>query len=245
MKKRILTFVLFFALILSSNAYAHGAEPDFGDNPYPYPLTQMQAVGYGSLAFAILTVIIFFFSSKMSEMTKKLVFSLLVLIVAFVTIYLAITTVHTNISSATKGPVHWHADYEIWVCGKRLSLPEPHGMSNKQGTPLLHSHNDNRIHIEGALMQERQASLGAFFQATGGYLSDDEIKFPTDEGLVEVHNGDLCNGQSAKLYVFVNGISINDSARHVVAPYGKVPPGDKVKFVFTEKSIENTNPDLG
>lgn len=244
MKKRFVLFILVFAVIAVSIAYAHEEVQDFGTNQI-YPVSQLQAVGYGSLAFIIISCVMLFFNSKMDEMAKKLVYSLLLIVVVLVSVYLAVTTIHTNLASSTKGPVHWHADYEIWVCGQKLSLPEPKGISNEQGTDLMHSHNDNRIHVEGALADKRQASLGAFFQAVGGYLSDDEIKVPTDEGLITSHNGDLCGGQPAKLYVFVNGSIVNDPAYYVIAPYGAVPPGDKIKFIFTEKQMQDINPNIG
>ena len=169
---------------------------------------------------------------------------MLLIVVVFVSLYLAITTIHTNLISFTKGPVHWHADYEIWICNQEISLPEPKGMSNELGTDTLHSHNDNRIHVEGALMGPKQASLGAFFNAIGGYLSDDELKVNADNGLIAKHNGDFCNDQPAKLYVFVNGQLINDPSNYVIAPYEKVPPGDKIKFIFTEMSMQDVNPNI-
>ena len=241
MKKSVL-FVLLSVLFAVSVAHAHEEIQNFGPEHPAYPITQLQAVGYGSLAFGIIIAIIFFYNPKMNNTIKKLVYSLLLIVVAMVTLYLAITTIHTNLVSSTKGPVHWHADYEIWVCDKKISLPAPGGLSNEQGTDLIHSHNDNRIHVEGALMQANQASLGAFFNAISGYLSDDEIKVPTDEGLIAKHDGDSCNGQPGRLYVFVNGNLISDPANHVIAPYEKVPPGDRIKFVFTEKPIESINP---
>lgn len=245
MKKRIVLFVLLLVLLAVSIAYAHEEEQNFGMERPNYPISQIQAVGYGAIAFVILCFLIILFNNKMNEMAKKLVYSLLLVVVALVTVYLAITTIHTNMNSATKGPVHWHADYEIWICDNKLSLIEPEGMSNRQGTGLLHAHNDNRIHVEGVLMQQNQASLAAFFHAVGGYLSDDEIQVPADDGLTAKHNGDFCNGRPAKLYVFVNGNLIGNPANHAIAPFEKVPPGDKIKFIFTEKPIESINPNIG
>ena len=105
-------------------------------------------------------------------------------------------------------------------------------MSNKQGVDLTHSHNDNRIHVEGAMLNKKEASLGAFFYAVKGSLSDDGIKIPTDDGLVSKHNGDSCNGVPGKLYVFVNGNLLSNPVDYVISPYEKVPPGDRIKFVF-------------
>lgn len=243
MKKRAILLILF--LFILPLAFAHGEDQYIGPELPGYPVSQLQAVGYGSLAFIFLCILILLLKNKMSETAKKLVYSFLLIIVASVTGYLAITTLHTNAVSVTKGPVHWHADYEIWICDQQVSLPEPGGMSNKQGTDLLHSHVDDRMHIEGALMQKSQASLGAFFYAIGGHLSSDEIAIPTDDGLISKHDGDLCNGKPGRLYVFVNGKLNEFPQAHIIAPYEKVPPGDKIKIIFTEKQAEEINPDIG
>ena len=123
-------------------------------------------------------------------------------------------------------------------------LPEPKGLTNKQGTDLMHSHDDNRIHVEGVLLDKKQASLGAFFYAVGGSITDDGMKIPTEEGSIEIHEGDECNEQPAKLYVFVNGNLINKPSQYVISPYERVPPGDRIKIVFTEKHIEQIDPDI-
>ena len=207
------------------------------DHSEIYPLSQLTVVGYGSVAFSILILIIVLFHKSMNDVIKKTIYILLVVLISSVTLYLIITTLHLNMISLSKGPVHWHADFEIWVCDKEIKLAEPKGLSNKQGVDLMHSHDDNRIHVEGVILDKKQASLGAFFYAVGGSLSSDGLRVPTDNGLFEVHDGDLCNEQPAKLYVFVNGNLISNPSTYVISPYEKVPPGDRIKFVFTEKPI--------
>ncbi len=244
MKKRLL-FLLILVLLLVATHYvfSHEGKEDFElDHSEMYPITQLEAVGYGSLIFVILIVIMLSFHKKMNEITKKIVYFLVAIVASLVTIYLILTTLHLNIISETKGPVHWHADFEIWVCDKEINLAEPKGLSNKQGVDLMHAHNDNRIHVEGVLLDTKSASLGAFFYVIGGSISDDGLKVPTDDGLVLVHEGDFCNEQPAKLYVFVNGKLIENPSAYVISPYEKVPPGDTIKLVFTEKQIEEVNP---
>ena len=245
MKKRM--FLLFFLVILLLStiyiAYSHeGEQEPITTQSQPYPLTQLQAVSYGSLAFGILIIFILLFHKRMDNMTKKILYFLVVIVVGIITVYLILTTVHLNIISETKGPVHWHADFEIWVCDKEIKLAEPKGFSNRQGIELMHAHNDNRIHVEGVLLDKKEASLGAFFHAVKGSLSDDGIKIPTDNGLISAHEGDKCNENPAKLYVFVNGKLISSPSEYVISPYEKVPPGDRIKFVFTEKPPEEINP---
>lgn len=58
-----------------------------------YPISHLQAFGYGSAAFVAIIVIMLFFNSKMNDATKKLVYSLLVAVVSIVTLYLAIITI--------------------------------------------------------------------------------------------------------------------------------------------------------
>lgn len=245
MKKRFLLLFLIF-LVLIVPIFSHEGEEEFAlEHSELYPLSQLAVVGYGSIAFSILILIILLFHKIMNEIIKKAVYILLVVLISVITLYLIITILHLNIISITKGPVHWHADFEIWVCDKKIELAEPKGLSNKQGVDLMHAHDDNRIHVEGVILDKKQASLGAFFYAIGGSLSDDGLKVPTDDGLVSVHEGDFCNEKPAKLYVFVNGNLIDNPPFYEIAHYEKVPPGDRIKFVFTEKPIEEINPNIG
>ena len=47
-----------------------------------------------------------------------------------------------------------------------------------------------------------------------------------------------------QFYVFVNGKQIHGYSSYVMAPYEKVPPGDRIKNVFTEKPLEEINTHL-
>ena len=240
MKKRFLIFSVLIISILAVNfALSHEGEEEFVlDHSGLYPLSQLAAAGYGSAAFGALILIIILLHKAMNDAVKRAVYIALVAVVFIVTAYLVVTTLHLNIISLTKGPVHWHADFEIWVCDKEIKLVEPKGLSNKQGTDLMHAHNDNRIHVEGVILDKKQASLGAFFYAVGGSLTNDGLKVSTDNGLFSFHDGDFCNEKPAKFYVFVNGNLIENPSPYEIAPYEKVPPGDGIKFIFTEKPIE-------
>ena len=248
MKRRLFVFLLLLSILSMQIVFSHeGEEDEFAlDHSGLYPLSQLSAFGYGSLIFGILIIVILLFHKTMNNAVKKIVYSLIISITSLVTIYLVLTTLHLNIISLTKGPVHWHADFEIWVCSREIKLAEPKSfLSNKQGVDLMHAHNDNRIHVEGVLLDKKAASLGAFFYAIGGSISSDGIKVPTDEGLISAHEGDKCNEQPAKLYVFVNGNIIENPSQYVISPYEKVPPGDRIKIMFTEKSVEEIDPNMG
>ena len=121
---------------------------------------------------------------------------------------------------------------------------EPKGMSNMQGDGAFHSHDDNRLHVEGVIVDMKSARLSVFFNAIGGSLSDDGMEIPTDNGIIKVHDGDMCNNLPGKLYVFVNGNLTEHADDYVISPYEQVPPGDKIKFIFTEKPMEQINPNL-
>lgn len=244
-KSNLIALLLIIAVLCSFNVLSHSADEEFNlEHSDMYPLSQIAAFGYGSLAFAVLIAIILLFHKKMNEIAKKIVYYLVAITAVLVTLYLIITTLHLNIVSLTKGPVHWHADFEIWVCDKEINLVDPEGLSNRVGPSLLHEHNDHRIHIEGVILDKKQASLGAFFYAVGGSLSDDGLKVPTSNGLISVHDGGLCHNKPAKLYVFVNGGLIENYPYYAVSPYERVPPGDRIKIVFTEKPIEEINPNI-
>jgi len=246
MKQRLLVFLLLLSILSSYTVFSHEEEEEFMlDHSELYPITQLEAAGYGSLVFGILIAVILLFHKTMKNEAKKVVYFLIIIIISLVTIYLVLTTLHLNLISITKGPVHWHADFEIWVCEKELFVAEPKSfLSNKQGVDLLHAHNDNRIHVEGVLLDKKAASLGAFFHAISGSLYSDGINIPTDEGLISVHDGDFCNGQPARLYVFVNGNLMENFPSYVISPFEKVPPGDRIKFVFTEKSTGEIDPNI-
>src|SRR3990170_2868404 len=108
----------------------------------------------------------------------------------------SINNLYINTNSLTGGPVHWHAQFEIWICGEKVELVNPTGLSNKVGTEMLHEHNDDFIHIEGVVHDFEDINLHAFFEAAGGEFMKDSLMIPTNEGSVEVKNGDTCpNGQ--------------------------------------------------
>ena len=60
--------------------------------------------------------------NKTSEKEKKILFVILSVSVLLSTFYLAGFTIYENVKSETGGPIHWHADYKIIVCDKRLDL---------------------------------------------------------------------------------------------------------------------------
>lgn len=184
------------------------------------------------LLFSLIALII----KKPQEKIKYLLFGLIVVAVLANTIYLVGSTIYLNQVSATKGPVHWHADYEVWQCGKELELEDPKGLSNKVGSETVHEHNDKRMHFEGVMEDLRHASLGHFFKEVGGSLDSEHFTFSTHEGLTTMESGQKCDSEPAELQVFVyttegrtfSQQKLEDPADYIISPESQVPPGDCV-----------------
>lgn len=195
----------------------------------------------------ILLSVLTFISLKVKPLRnaqKKILFIGMIVAVIVPTLFLITSTIYLNAISVSKGPVHWHADFEIWACGEELELKDPEGLSNKIGTATLHEHNDKRIHLEGVVVEMPDASLGNFFHVIGGELTADTISVPTeDQGLLEFTSGDTCpSGAEGEVQVFVyrtNGTmyaqeKLADPAGYIMAPESVVPPGDCIIVEFDE-----------
>jgi hypothetical protein len=119
---------------------------------------------------------------KKTQALKLPIFVAIVVVVLGTTFTISGGTVYLNLKSATGGPVHWHADYEIWACGNEIELRDPTGfLSNKIGTATYHEHNDKRIHVEGVPIDlPHDFSLGKFFEVVGGGISNDTLVVPVN-----------------------------------------------------------------
>lgn len=200
----------------------------------------LQAVFYGSIALLAL-VFISLKTKKVSSSLKKILFVSIVSTVACVTLFLAGSTIYLNIVSFSRGPVHYHADFEIWNCGKEIELIDPEGISNKIGTATLHEHNDKRIHLEGVAMHSKSASLGRFFEVIGGYINSTSLSIPTNNGQITLKSDYMCpNGAVTTLQVFAyktkDGIyyqtKVEDPRNYVISSWSNVPPGDCIIIEF-------------
>ncbi|MCH8815590.1 MAG: hypothetical protein IH957_10970 [Chloroflexi bacterium] len=118
---------------------------------------------------------------------------LLVALVALVAIYPA------NESAA--GPFmnnHWHATYEISVCGQRL----PHLRFWEGG---IHTHDDGIVHSHPIRPSEegKGASLASWFEYGGGRLSSHSMLIPGAR--LPLENGAPCpDGSPGELQITVN-----------------------------------------
>lgn len=170
---------------------------------------------------------------------KIFIFISMLLVIIGNTFYLASSTIYVNAKSITNGPVHWHADFEVWDCGKEIELVDPKPPLGEIGSPLLHEHNDKQMHVEGVVFDKKDISLSAFFRIVGGDLDSDYLKMPTNQEVVERRTGDLCpDGTQGSLQIFLykagsfNQQKMTDLENYLMTPEQKVPPGDCIIVEF-------------
>lgn len=163
----------------------------------------------------------------MNESSKKVTFYSIVIIVSIITLYLIINTVYINLTSYSRGLVHWHADLEIIICGEEIKLKEAESsFSNKVGGAEVHHHEDMRIHVEGVVNSREEATLGYFF---------DSIKEDfTQTSILRYENDYVCQntGRPGSVKMFVNNIQNYEFKNYEISHYTDIPPGDKIKIIF-------------
>jgi hypothetical protein len=201
-------------------------------------------ISFTAIWIIVLSGYIVMVKQKHIEKHKKMLFFLFAIPTMLATLYLAGNTIHHNIQSETGGPIHWHADYDIYVCGEKLNLVDPTGFLNKIGTPLFHEHDDHRIHVEGTVSDIRDVDVGSYFETVGGKITATSLQYPNNDGrMISVKNGDLCNGQPAELAVYVNGQRIEDPENYMYYPHPGVPPGDCIIVLFEPNPKETISSD--
>ncbi len=238
--------LLLALLALAGAAWAHGAAEEHVEEARqepadylpvdPWPLTLYTG------AFVLLVAFVaFVFREMTTEAHKKIFFTLIAVPTLLVTLYLGVSTVYLNVVSESGGPVHWHADYEIWVCGKKVeNLADAGFFSNTVGTPVLHHHEDYRIHVEGLVVNKEDIALSKFFKAIGGNLTDSSITLPLEGGMVKTYrNGDQCpDGRPGRVKLYVKDhqtgrfVESKETAGYLIKPGFEVPPGDYLKIAF-------------
>lgn len=230
-----LATTILFCMILLSFVSAHEEEENSLLTKEFATKTSLVLIIVSSIN-ACIWVSISYFSKK----NKRRNFCAIIIPIIITSLFLIITTLFVNLNSETNGPVHWHADYEIWACGEKLNLIDPEGLSNKVGTNLFHEHNDDRIHIEGVVQDRNEVNLQHFIETIGGEISISAISLITNEGLVSYENGQQCNGT---LQVFVYKTYqekiIQEKVEHfleyIPSPQSEVPPGDCIIIEFAEE----------
>jgi len=119
---------------------------------------------------------------------------------------------------------HWHARYEVVICGTR----RPHLPTTPGG---VHTHGDGVIHVhpETAGQAGTNANLGEFFRTAGSRFfpssfTPTSIQLPGDR---PYKNGDPCpDGRPGTLRLLVNGRSEPTMDRYVIQD------GDVIRVEF-------------
>ena len=234
--KRHVLLILCFLFVLMPAVLAHTQLPS------PFSLySPFLILGISSVLFALL-VLYALFKKRQSKQEKYILFWSMVVVLGIATLYLVAYTLTITLLSVTNGPVHWHADFEIWVCGEKQFIPESKGISGKIGSNTLHHHNDYRIHIEGAVMEYEDIMLAQFFQDIGGSLGQAYVRIPQENGSVAYwQNGNYCpDGKEGMLHLYVQrGFTdeweeVEEIPSYIISPYADVPPGDRLKLIFGE-----------
>jgi hypothetical protein len=179
------------------------------------------------LALVGLAMLIGKSKKKKTQAAKLPIFVAIVAVVTGTTLTISGGTIYLNLASATGGPVHWHADFEIWACGNELELRDPTGfLSNKIGTATYHEHNDKRIHVEGVPIDlPHDFSIGKFMDVVGGGISNDSLVVPLNDS-DKLFESDKNEG---------DGDGPADSSPELIQPYLKTDAKGKVaRFINGE-----------
>lgn len=118
----------------------------------------------------------------------------------------------------TAGEVHWHTALEMSICGKHKNLPRVLPGAGHLGEVLLHTHDDDIVHVEGRVYKQEQITLGAFFDAINVPFGEDRF--------FEKKNNDLCDGKPGKVKMWLDGKE-STAFRNLL-----VLDGQKVKIAF-------------
>ena len=204
----------------------------------------LPVVGYGFLLLLLVTAIAILVK-KQSETLKRFFFWSMTSIIVVLTVGMMASTVFLNMASWSGGPVHWHADFQVWACGEKIDLKDPKGFLNRIGTSVLHEHNDERIHYEGVIMTPQQAMLDNFFHVIGGELTANSLTVPTNNGIASYATGDSCSdGSTGTMQVFAYQVNddktftqrkLTHPENYVLSQVSTVPPGDCLIVEFGEE----------
>jgi hypothetical protein len=239
----VLTIFLVFISFAHSEEVHTTPEQDIG---HFLETSFLDAAIYGTLVILVIMILSVKLKKNISRRMKKVIFVVISLIVLGITLYLAGGTIYLNLISESGGPVHWHADFEVYVCGEKQTLPTAYewctvttdsplcGFTNKVGTEVFHHHDDLRIHIEGVVVELDNINVGSFFEIAGGEFTETMLTLPQSDGSMKTWmNGDLCaDGSAGKLKFLVNGEPNEDFDRYIIKPFSTVPPGDVLEIRF-------------
>lgn len=206
----------------------------------------LRVIAISSILLVILILISSRLANKKHKYLKKPLFAFIVFVITVGTGTLFGSTIYLNVKSDSGGPVHWHADIEFWACGVQLELRNPSGfLSNKIGTSTLHEHNDQRIHLEGVVVDDSvDATVGKFMRVIGGSISSGSMTVPlADSTLEDFVDGDKIDaGGAVNIEKFIKTDSLGKKI--LAVNDGDSCPdnttGDVQAFVYQFNKKDNT-----
>ncbi len=93
-------------------------------------------------------------------------------------------------------------------------MPAPKG-EHHLGLPLLHTHEDQLIHIEGQIWKKEDIMFGAYMDAINVPFSEDHI--------LDFANGNQCNdGKLNKVHMFVNSKESLEFRQYIIHDKDKI-----------------------
>lgn len=241
MKNFFLLAVIAVALLSSGFVFAHetGEEHDESALNPGAGAAELITAAFGLVL--VIGVACALVGEKLGATGKKLAFAFIAIVSVAATLYLISTIVILFTTSATGGPVHWHADFEVIACGEKVSLKKAGGWATRVGPILLHHHGDDRLHVEGVVRKLSDVSLREFFRAIGGDFTQSELAVISENGELKAwRNGGQCpDGSVGTLKMFVNGKPNSEYGNYVISKHTDIPPGDVIKIVFDSTAKEN------
>jgi hypothetical protein len=239
----------------------------------------------GVLSTLVLASISFYREEELNLRDKNIIMNGFLIAVLVPSLYTAGAFVHQSQTSWSGGEIHWHADYEVMVEEnneyQQLDLIDPSNfceetrhesttmcsLNDRTGSTKYHEHNDNRIHLEGIFKEREDAVLSAYFETFGGKLTNTELRYPTNERMVE-----KAEGNSETLKILINqgvggnrewcaiekqsNLSQEDICRtsegelattpsnYVISPYKRGPTLDDIFIVYDSKPVEDALQDV-
>lgn len=206
----------------------------------------LRVVAVATVLLIILVLMAGLFANKKHKNIKTPLFTLIVGIIVSTSLTLFGATIYLNTKSDSGGPVHWHADIEVWACGTQLELRNPSNfLSNKIGTSTLHEHNDQRIHLEGVVVdQESDATIGKFMRVIGGSISNNFMRVPIADNILEDFvDGDVVDlGGASNIDKFIASDAASKKQLEVSdnAICGNGVKGDVQVFVYRFNKQDDT-----
>lgn len=134
---------------------------------------------------------------------------LLTLALIFFGLFSGIESAANDSTNVSNLPVHWHAAISYEACGKDLTVDDTYKGSGAE--PLLHGHNDGKVHVEGVIADLSAANLQTFFNNVSLDISADH--------LLTYKNGDICplNTTPGAVHFIVDGTEVADPSQIIIA----------------------------